>query len=1022
MPGRPTKKAEDNRRQIGRRLVLCAGCVAWCGIPAAVALATGIAGAAPSDLHEAYLDADGVLRWTGSQREVALFGVNYYPPFAIDYRGIAELGLDHHRVIDRDVAHFQRLGLTAIRLHVWDREISDADGHLVDNDHLELLDYLIDRCARRGIYTVLTPIAWWGTPNPSAGFSNRWKTKPEFFADPVARKAQCTYLREFMSHVNRYRRKRYADDPAIVAVELINEPLYPSGTTVDEVVEYIDALAAAVKAAGCRKPLFYNGWGGFEAAVARAHVDGCSFGWYPTGLGAGRALRENFLPAVDDYPRMRLPVLAGKAKIVYEFDAADLLQTCMYPAMARAFRSGGAQIAAQFQYDPMPLAPYNYGWDTHYLNLICTPGKAVSLAIAAEVFRRIPRLTRFGKYPTSTRFGPFRVDYERDLSEMNAPDAFMYSNDTSSEPVDPQRLRRIVGCGSSPVAAYDGLGAYFLDRLGEGMWRLEVYPDAVIVGNPFDSARLEREVTRVLCRPHRMRIRLPDLGEAYFCRKAGEAAARPQRAREGAVTVPPGVYVLSRSNDLQTPGAVSYEFHALHPRYARPAAFFDLPPVWRQGTDLRVFLTVASEKKPSSVTLLVRPPGGELAPTPLAAEGPYHFGVTVPGDRLVPGQWEFQAEVRIGERVFRFPRGAGSALSGPAPSPFTVFRADRDAPAPSSGEDIRRKTGGYDARIEIVPGDPPAVRLTAEGFGPEPHAVGWRLAAAAPPATLAPKFNAVSVCARALRPDTDSFELGLIQKNGAAFGTDVPLGPEWNVTTVALERLRRLWRTRGSMDLSQLKEISLVFGAWLYGVRADRPHGFEVAWVRLLHRPTAWSCEVRSLRSPAPLFIATQDPVRIKGGRAARVRKVLGPNGGTAVEIGSPGFGPPPDCVSFRTSVGDRIRAWRDMLPEARALVVVARAREPETTGVEIALIEQDGTPWGAVVPLETSWKTIRVPLDSLHCFKHWSGVPEKRGGADDRIRPGRVAAVNVCFGAWLYGTNAGRPHSIQIAEIALAP
>ena len=50
--------------------------------------------------------------------------------------------------------------------------------------------------------------------------------------------------------------------------------------------------------------------------------------------------------------------------------------------MARAFRSGGAQIATQFQYDPLPLAYCNYGWQTHYLNLVFAPGKTISFAIA----------------------------------------------------------------------------------------------------------------------------------------------------------------------------------------------------------------------------------------------------------------------------------------------------------------------------------------------------------------------------------------------------------------------------------------------------------------------------------------------------------------------------------------------------------------------------------------------------------------------------------------------------------------
>ena len=79
-----------------------------------------------------------------------------------DYRLLGERGFDRKETIRRDVAHFRRLGLTAVRLHCFDREISDRDGALIDNDHLDLLDYLISVCASNGIYTVLTPIALWG--------------------------------------------------------------------------------------------------------------------------------------------------------------------------------------------------------------------------------------------------------------------------------------------------------------------------------------------------------------------------------------------------------------------------------------------------------------------------------------------------------------------------------------------------------------------------------------------------------------------------------------------------------------------------------------------------------------------------------------------------------------------------------------------------------------------------------------------------------------------------------------------
>ena len=121
-------------------------------------------------------DRLGVMRWTDDGSEVALFGVNYYPPFTVDYKSIKEKGLDFSQVMREDVAHFRRLGLTCIRIHCFDRQFSAHDGAFLDNHHVELLDELIDLCAKNGIYTVLTPIAWWGGSyaEDKEGFSNDW--------------------------------------------------------------------------------------------------------------------------------------------------------------------------------------------------------------------------------------------------------------------------------------------------------------------------------------------------------------------------------------------------------------------------------------------------------------------------------------------------------------------------------------------------------------------------------------------------------------------------------------------------------------------------------------------------------------------------------------------------------------------------------------------------------------------------------------------------------------------------------
>ena len=65
--------------------------------------------AVPRAERLAKVDAEGVMRWTDDGSEVALFGVNYYPPFTVDYKSIKEKGLDFSQVMREDVAHFRRL-------------------------------------------------------------------------------------------------------------------------------------------------------------------------------------------------------------------------------------------------------------------------------------------------------------------------------------------------------------------------------------------------------------------------------------------------------------------------------------------------------------------------------------------------------------------------------------------------------------------------------------------------------------------------------------------------------------------------------------------------------------------------------------------------------------------------------------------------------------------------------------------------------------------------------------------------
>ncbi len=975
----------------------------------------------------ALADENGILRWQDSGEEVALFGVNYYAPFSIDYYQLKSLGISIEETIDRDLLHLARMGLNLIRLHVWDREISDREGNLIDNEHLRLLDYLIAKAKERGIYTLLTPIAWWPTPNPSNGFSNFF-TMHQMTTDLTAIRAQQNYLAQFVRHVNRYTGLAYKDDPAIVGFELINEPHYPPGTTDEQVRDYINALANAIRKTGCKKPLFYNGWDNRFAAVRDSIVDGCSFVWYPTGLVSGRSLKRNFLPIVDDYPSMRAPELAKKAKIVYEFDAADVPGSYIYPAMARAFKSGGAQIAAQFQYDVLPLAPFNINWQTHYLNLVYTPNKAVSFIIAAEAFRRLPRLKTYGRYPESTRFGPFRVSYEEDLSEMVTEREFFYSNDTKTKPTTPEKLERIIGCGSSFVVQYEGTGAYFLEKLSRGVWRLEVYPDAVWVNDPYGRPSVEREVSRIYWRERRMKINLPDLGKDFIVEPLNEGNKFRTKAVNGSFPIRPGVYLLRRQGakvaleKVQLPVAVGLrEFYAPPSKDAPLTVWHEPVREWVEGKPLTIVATVASHLDPK-VTLHLKSDGEkDFRSLPMKLMKAYRYQAAIPSDWLKAGRVSYCISVKVGKDVLTFPtklKGEPSVWLGMLQPQmiFSVRESDKPPSISYSGP------AHHKATAEIVQGSQAgkwALKLTATGFGEPPSWAGVRLKISNVNLPIEDASSlALVVRARSLYPQTRAVEIGLVERDGSAFGYDVPLATVWRDVELPLEKLRPLWGTkRQRLQASQLSEISIVFGAWLYGEERGMPHGLEIESIAI--KPKVWELTILPKGAPIVLFSAERDQVTVQGDVPVRTSLVGGMNR-VALQIAVDGFNPPPSSVSFRNDMLEELMPRSDELAQCDTLVVKARCVTPVTNRVEIVLIERDGTPWGTVVDLTTNWREIRLPLSSLRHFAHWGTTPQGRGGKDDRLRPENIAAVNVCFGAWLFPSREKERHAIEIEEIAV--
>jgi hypothetical protein len=835
---------------------------------------------------------NGVLTWsTGSKQgqEVVLFGVNYAVPFAYSYRALQKRGIDHKAAIDMDVAHIARLGLDAYRVHVWDRQISDDQGNLLVNEHLQLFDYLLAKLAEKGIRVIITPIAWWGSgypePDPDEpGFSSLY-SKGDMNQNRQAISAQQRYLRQFFAHINPYTQKRYGQDPNVLAIELFNEPRHEDGLKDNE--DYIEGLIKTVREQGITLPLYYNiseqgNNPDFAARLCATSIDGIAYQWYPAGLVKNAEFTSNLLATVAHYsdPFADIAACQTKAKMIYEFDAADTGKSVMYPAMARSFREAGFQWASQFAYDPAAIADTNSDYNTHYLNLLYTPAKAISFMIAAEAFRQMPRLEKQANYPQSNHFmagtSQVSVDYQQNVSVLVSAQQFLYSNTTEISPPDSQKLEQIAGLGTSPVVDYQGTGAYFLDKIGDELWRLEVYPDLLPIQDPYQPASLKREVGRLYSSTQQLNIKLADLGKRYFIKGLNAHNELFAQAEKGTVWVRPGVYLLSRNTPPERPSVgINTEF--LIPQLSPPklAIHHQAQREMNLADKLTFSVEIGSEQIPNNVALAIRYRGHKdftlldmqritgntytvrlpvtQAQWAFAGQLEYGFVVTLNGKNTTfpgaiegsPLEWDFVSSVPFWTTELR-PLGA----------PVTLFDALADHDnliypknAESNWQYVSGQQGqGLALRLsteKLTEGENPLLRLT---LAPDNPLALRNLA----------KYNTLAIKLRAIK-QAENLQFSLLDSHGLAYGITLEVSTDWQYLVVPVSALKALdtlfpksypsfmpasykvadedRESHFTEQLNLLQGMQLVLLGQKYAKKASKGwHGIDISEVKLLSR------------------------------------------------------------------------------------------------------------------------------------------------------------------------------------------
>jgi hypothetical protein len=378
---------------------------------------------------------------------------------------------------------------------------------------------------------------------------------------------------------------------------------------------------------------------------------------------AGHEQKGNYLPHVDDYfiPfRDTIKAFQNRALMVYEFDAGDVLQPLMYPAMARSFRTAGFQWATQFAYDPMATAYANTEYQTHYLNLAFTPAKAISVLIASEVFHSLPRSKSFGKYPADTSFDSFRLSYREQLSEMNRKDAFYYSGNTATRPLDISQLKKIAGTGSSAVVEYEGTGAYFLDQLKPGLWKLELMPDAVSLSDPFARASPKKQVTAIAWSINRMLVKLPDLGNDFQLISITEGNKTRLTAVNGSISIGPGIYLLKDNSiaNWTTIDTTSKKFYAPAPTYMVPVVVHQEVPGYSDGQPLEIKAKLINAAGEDQVSLVMHHSNNTWKTIPMKRGSALEYSAALPGEMIQPGMIDYRIMVKKSNgTIYTFPGG-----------------------------------------------------------------------------------------------------------------------------------------------------------------------------------------------------------------------------------------------------------------------------------------------------------------------------------------------------------------------------
>jgi hypothetical protein len=149
-----------------------------------------------------------------------------------------------------------------------------------------------------------------------------------------------------------------------------------------------------------------------------------------------------------------------------------------------------------------------------------------------------------------------------------------------------------------------------------------------------------------------------------------------------------------------------------------------------------------------------------------------------------------------------------------------------------------------------------------------------------------------------------------------------------------------------------------------------------------------------------------------------------------ALPVDSSGWSPADYTASL--VIRDRMRARGASMASATAITIRLHGLGARQT-LHLAMIEEDGTSWGAAVEADSGWSVQEIPLDSFRLVKsvklpegfpgewnYWVGPANGRGGRNDRMRLERVERLQLSLRRAEAGSPVPEGYGAEVESVTL--